>query len=73
MWSLRVAGHLMEIEPDNESTYVLLSNIYAYHNRWYDVGRLRTWRKAQGIEKTARCSSVEIGGTIHEFRDRRDI
>lgn len=62
-----VAGRLMEIEPDNESALVLLSNIYAYHNRWDDVGRLRTWMKDRGIEKTPGCSSVEVNGALHEF------
>ncbi|XP_010909083.2 pentatricopeptide repeat-containing protein At5g66520 [Elaeis guineensis] len=62
-----VAGRLMEIEPYNDATYVLLSNIYGYHNRWEDVGRIRTWMKARGISKTPGCSSVELDGVVHEF------
>lgn len=62
-----VAGQLMEIEPDNDATYVLLSNIYAYNNRWDDVARVRRLMKERAIRKTPGCSSVEANGVVHEF------
>ncbi|KAJ0980259.1 hypothetical protein J5N97_008514 [Dioscorea zingiberensis] len=62
-----VAGHLMEIEPENDATYVLLSNIYADDDRWDDVARVRALMKERGIRKTPGCSSVEVDGIVHEF------
>eukprot|EP00268_Persea_americana_P053200 TRINITY_DN6003_c1_g1_i1.p1 TRINITY_DN6003_c1_g1~~TRINITY_DN6003_c1_g1_i1.p1 ORF type:complete len:611 (-),score=69.79 TRINITY_DN6003_c1_g1_i1:95-1927(-) len=62
-----VAGHLMEIEPYNDATYVLLSNIYAYNNRWDDVSRVRKLMKQRAIRKTPGCSFIEVNGVIHEF------
>ncbi|KAM0951448.1 putative tetratricopeptide-like helical domain superfamily, DYW domain-containing protein [Dioscorea sansibarensis] len=62
-----VANHLMEIEPENDATYVLLSNIYADIDRWDGVARVRALMKERGIRKTPGCSSVEVNGTIHEF------
>lgn len=62
-----VASQLMEIEPDNDATYVLLSNIYAYNNMWDDVAKLRRWMKDRGIRKTPGCSFIEVNGVVYEF------
>lgn len=62
-----VANRLMEIEPENDATYVLLSNIYADNDQWDGVARVRALMKERGIRKTPGCSSVEVNGTIHEF------
>ncbi|KAG7653654.1 Pentatricopeptide repeat [Arabidopsis suecica] len=35
------AKKLIEIEPENSGTYILLSNIYASQGRWADVAELR--------------------------------
>jgi hypothetical protein len=36
-----VASNLLEMHPENESAYVLLSNLYASAVMWNAVGRLR--------------------------------
>jgi hypothetical protein len=36
-----VASNLLEMHPENESAYVLLSNLYASVGMWNVVGRLR--------------------------------
>ncbi|XP_011629038.2 pentatricopeptide repeat-containing protein At5g66520-like [Amborella trichopoda] len=62
-----VASPLLALEPDNEATYVLLSNIYASENRWDDVVRVRKRMKARGMTKTPGSSLIEVGGQVYEF------
>ncbi|KAG8053240.1 hypothetical protein GUJ93_ZPchr0001g32394 [Zizania palustris] len=36
------AEHLLKLNPDNSTTYILLSNIYAKSNKWKDVRLIRS-------------------------------
>ncbi|KAG9450396.1 hypothetical protein H6P81_010361 [Aristolochia fimbriata] len=63
----RLMGYLLELKPDSDSNFVLLSNIYATHGRWDGVGQVRKAMKKLGIRKRPGVSSVEISGTVHEF------
>ncbi|KZV57049.1 pentatricopeptide repeat-containing protein [Dorcoceras hygrometricum] len=58
---------LLELKPKTSGNYVLLSNIYAFLNRWEDVKRVRTLMKRLGIDKTPGSSIVEVNGSMHEF------
>ncbi|XP_075478070.1 pentatricopeptide repeat-containing protein At5g43790 isoform X2 [Primulina tabacum] len=58
---------LLELEPETSGSYVLLSNMYAFLNRWEDVNRLRSLMKRLGIDKTPGSSIVEVNGSMHEF------
>ncbi|XP_073286803.1 pentatricopeptide repeat-containing protein At4g21065-like [Primulina huaijiensis] len=58
---------LLELEPETSGSYVLLSNMYAFLNRWEDVNRLRSLMKRFGIDKTPGSSIVEVNGSMHEF------
>ncbi|XP_061994869.1 pentatricopeptide repeat-containing protein At2g03880, mitochondrial-like [Rosa rugosa] len=61
------AGKLFELEPEMDSTYILLSNIYANKGRWDDVRKVRTLMSSQGIKKEPGCSWVEVDGQVHTF------
>ncbi|XP_058105955.1 pentatricopeptide repeat-containing protein At4g14820 [Magnolia sinica] len=61
------ARRLLEIDPNHDGAYVLLSNIYAKANRWGDVGEVRKLMKNKGITKERGCSWIELNGEIHEF------
>ncbi|XP_077224489.1 tetratricopeptide repeat (TPR)-like superfamily protein [Tasmannia lanceolata] len=63
----RLMGYLVELEPDCDSNYVLLSNIYAAVGRWDGVGMVRKTMKEMGIRKKPGSSAIEIGCGIHEF------
>ncbi|CAL9171460.1 unnamed protein product [Musa hybrid cultivar] len=63
----RVTAYLLQLEPECDSNYVLLSNIYAADGQWDGVGAIRSKMKAIGVTKTPGCSSIEIGCEIHEF------
>ncbi|XP_043694411.1 pentatricopeptide repeat-containing protein At1g05750, chloroplastic [Telopea speciosissima] len=63
----RLTDYLVELEPDCDSNYVLLSNIYAAVGRWDGVGKVRNAMKALGIKKKPGFSAIEIECRIHEF------
>ncbi|RRT69732.1 hypothetical protein B296_00033288 [Ensete ventricosum] len=58
---------LIELAPDDNAGYVLLSNIYAMSNNWNGVYRVRKLMHERGIKKVPGCSSIELDGLIHEF------
>uniref|UniRef100_A0A7N1A2T3 DYW domain-containing protein n=1 Tax=Kalanchoe fedtschenkoi TaxID=63787 RepID=A0A7N1A2T3_KALFE len=61
------AENLFQLVPSMESTYILLSNIYASRGRWDDVRDLRVLMSSQGIKKEPGCSWVEVEGRVHVF------
>ncbi|KAL0926904.1 hypothetical protein M5K25_003157 [Dendrobium thyrsiflorum] len=62
--------HLIEVEPENSGNYSILSNIYAAHGKWHDVGKLRKVMKDWGVAKVPGGSSIELDGKVHEFTSR---
>ncbi|KAK8919115.1 Pentatricopeptide repeat-containing protein [Platanthera zijinensis] len=62
--------HLVEVEPQNSGNYSMLSNIYASHGKWRDVGKLRKVMRDSGVVKVPGGSSIELDGEIHEFTCR---
>ncbi|XP_021817378.1 putative pentatricopeptide repeat-containing protein At5g37570 isoform X1 [Prunus avium] len=57
-----VANRLFEIEPLNPGNYVLLSNIYAAADRWFDVSAVRDKMEEQGIKKIRGRSWISSKG-----------
>lgn len=60
------ADRLVKLER-HSGAYVLLSNAYATAGRYGEAVRIRGLMRSRGVEKTPGCSSVEIGGVVHEF------
>ncbi|KAF3543073.1 hypothetical protein DY000_02003851 [Brassica cretica] len=61
------AEKLIELEPENSSAYVLLSNIYASQGRWEKVNALRKDMKDRGVSKVPGCSWIDVGERKHVF------
>eukprot|EP01018_Ginkgo_biloba_P002631 Gb_30096 [translate_table: standard] len=55
-----VAEHLFELDPENATPYVLLSNIYAAACRWDDIENLRRVMKDRRVKRTPGCSWIEV-------------
>ncbi|GKU96242.1 hypothetical protein SLEP1_g9497 [Rubroshorea leprosula] len=61
------AQRILEMEPQDESTHVLLSNIYATERSWKDVRSIRKSMKSKGVKKEPGLSWIENQGTVHSF------
>nr|DAD20267.1 TPA_asm: hypothetical protein HUJ06_021730 [Nelumbo nucifera] len=59
--------NLMELEPDDDGNYVLLSNIYAQAKMWSNVVNVRRMMRSRSIIKVPGSSSIEVDNTVHEF------
>ncbi|KAF7823242.1 pentatricopeptide repeat-containing protein [Senna tora] len=57
----------IELDPEDSSCYVLLSNMYAKVGMWDEVGKVRTMMKKRGVRKIPGCSSIFVNGKVHEF------
>lgn len=68
----RAAERLLELEPQEPTTYVLLSNMYAAAGQWDAVAKVRKMMKDRQLTKEAGCSWIEIKNRVHMFfvRDR---
>ncbi|XP_010922338.1 pentatricopeptide repeat-containing protein At4g21065 [Elaeis guineensis] len=58
---------LLDKDPMNSSSYVMLSNVYALTRRWDKKWEIRKAMSKHGIRKVPGCSSVELDGEIYEF------
>ncbi|XAR65137.1 hypothetical protein NMG60_11009116 [Bertholletia excelsa] len=68
--SEEVARQAMKSEPKGgvcSGVYVILSRVYAYAQRWNEVGLVRKLMTDKGVQKEPGCSSIEIDGVAHEF------
>eukprot|EP01018_Ginkgo_biloba_P022118 Gb_05942 [translate_table: standard] len=61
------AGHVLELEPQDSGTYVLLSNIFASAGRWDDVTKVRKLMNDRGVKKEPGRSWIEIQNRVHVF------
>ncbi|KAK9138954.1 hypothetical protein Sjap_009548 [Stephania japonica] len=61
------SDQLLKLEPRNESSYVLLSNICATSNKWMDAAEMRTLMQKRGIKKRPGVSWIRLKNKIHTF------
>ncbi|XP_057948894.1 putative pentatricopeptide repeat-containing protein At5g13230, mitochondrial [Malania oleifera] len=61
------AQRVLEMDPQDDATHVLLSNMYASARRWTNVASVRKNMKKKGVKKEPGQSWVENQGTIHYF------
>ncbi|XP_048319258.2 putative pentatricopeptide repeat-containing protein At1g68930 [Ziziphus jujuba] len=61
------ADFLLEIEPHNPASYILLSSIYAANGKWDDVAKLRRGMRDKGVRKEPGCSWIKYKSRVHIF------
>eukprot|EP01018_Ginkgo_biloba_P019951 Gb_11581 [translate_table: standard] len=68
----RAAERILELEPHDTATYVLLSNMYAAAGRWDDRAKTRKLMEDMGVKKERGHSWIEVRNSVHTFvaRDR---
>ncbi|KAJ3678304.1 hypothetical protein LUZ60_002107 [Juncus effusus] len=65
---IRVSHQLLELNPKDPSTYVLMSNIYALAGKWDYVTKVRNLMDELGIrKKEGGYSCIEVGKENHVF------
>lgn len=67
MLNLDSARRVLEIEPEDEATYALLSNIYANARKWGNVASIRKSMKWKGVTKEPGLSWIVNHGGVRYF------
>ncbi|KAL7085607.1 hypothetical protein ACP275_14G290800 [Erythranthe tilingii] len=63
----KASRKLVEMGSSTCGDFVLLSNVYAAHERWNDVGRVRDAMKTRDVKKVPGFSYTEMNGVIFQF------
>ncbi|KAL5769647.1 hypothetical protein ACOSP7_013801 [Xanthoceras sorbifolium] len=57
-------AQLLQLEPKYDGDFVLLSNLYASEQRWFDVQKVRRTTVQEKVKKTPGHSRVELGNRV---------
>lgn len=63
----RVGKILIDLEPKQSGRYVQLAGILAAGGWWDEAVVVRNLMKERGVAKLPGCSSISLGGFVHEF------
>ncbi|XP_031486151.1 putative pentatricopeptide repeat-containing protein At5g09950 [Nymphaea colorata] len=64
---IQAAERLLELEPQNPVTYVLMSNMLASGGKWEEVTKVRTMMRGMKVKKEPGCSWVMMKDGVHLF------
>ncbi|XP_020575071.1 pentatricopeptide repeat-containing protein At3g24000, mitochondrial-like [Phalaenopsis equestris] len=69
----RAAARLLELDPRDDSAYVMLAKIYSFLGRKEEMAKLWMGMRDQGVRKEGGRSWIEVAGGVHVFiaGDRR--
>ncbi|EPS65402.1 hypothetical protein M569_09375 [Genlisea aurea] len=65
--ALRISEKLLEINPNDDSAYVILANALSRAGRTEEVRRVRKAMRETGVRKDVGRSWIEVRGTVHAF------
>ncbi|XP_051151726.1 putative pentatricopeptide repeat-containing protein At3g25970 [Andrographis paniculata] len=63
----QVAGHLLELDPGDHCTYVLLSDMYGQLKRWDKKASVTRLMRDKGVKKVPGWSWIELGNDVYAF------
>ncbi|KAF8396488.1 hypothetical protein HHK36_018111 [Tetracentron sinense] len=66
----RAAKHLLTIDPQDPSTYILVSNLYSASGRWHCSERVREEMRKKGLQKHPARSWIVRQNNVHSFYAR---
>ncbi|XP_077232679.1 putative pentatricopeptide repeat-containing protein At3g23330 [Tasmannia lanceolata] len=61
------ATRILEMEPEDEHTHILLANLYAAFGMWDDAVRVRRLMKDRGLKRDVGFSWIDIGSRRNIF------
>ncbi|KAF3452456.1 hypothetical protein FNV43_RR02889 [Rhamnella rubrinervis] len=62
-----VSEKLLHLEPFDEGSYVLLSNMCSTEHRWDEAAKLRSLMQQKGVNKPPGQSWIELKNQVHTF------
>lgn len=63
----QVASRVLELEPEEHCTYVLLSNMYGHLKRWDEQASVKRLMRESGLRKLPGWSWIEVNNAVHSF------
>ncbi|KAM2906936.1 hypothetical protein COP2_046631 [Malus domestica] len=63
----KAASAILQLDPQDSSIYVLLSNIYAEAGMWGEVSKMRKTMRHGRPKKEPVCSWIEVKDEVHAF------
>ncbi|KAI9162072.1 hypothetical protein LWI28_023512 [Acer negundo] len=66
-FSMLASKHLLNLEPEEAGSYILVSNIYAGEGMLDEAAKVRTTMNDLKLSKEAGCSWIEIDNKVHRF------
>lgn len=61
------AESLLELDPQNPASYMLLSDMHASQGSWDEVAKLRRGMREMGVRKEPGCSWIKYKNKVHIF------
>ncbi|CAN6439314.1 unnamed protein product [Victoria cruziana] len=65
---IRVARHVLQLDPLNAPAHVLLCNMYSGSRRLEEAAGVRNSMRQKGVSKYPGCSWISVKGKVHVFR-----
>lgn len=62
-----VASRLLELEPEEHCTYVLLSDMYGHFEKWDEIATVKKLMRDRRVKKVPGWSWMEINNEVHSF------
>ncbi|CAL0313168.1 unnamed protein product [Lupinus luteus] len=62
-----VAKCLLELEPEEHCTYVILSDMYGRQKMWNEKASVTRLMRERGVKKVPGCSWIEVKNKVHAF------
>lgn len=64
---VQAAKKLFDLIPQNDGTYILLSNMFSTAGLWEDAAKVRKLMRDRGVKKEPACSWIEVDNKVHVF------
>lgn len=64
---IEAAERLLDLIPQHDGTYILLSNMYAAAGQWDGVARVRKLMRDRGVKKEPACSWIDVENKVNVF------
>ncbi|XP_039141791.1 putative pentatricopeptide repeat-containing protein At1g68930 [Dioscorea cayenensis subsp. rotundata] len=61
------AESLLQLDPQNPASYVLLSSMHALRGEWNEVAKLRRGMRDKRVKKEPGCSWIKYNNKVHIF------